>query len=554
MKSTSTPISPLRHAWQLLRPDAGDIAVVFAFALVIGLLSMATPLAVEALVNTVAFGRVLQPIVVLSGFLFAFLGFQAAIKLLQVYVIELLQRRIFARAGADLAHRLPRIKYESLDATDLPVLVNQFLDVAGVQKTAASLLLEGSSILLSTLVGMVVLAFYHPWLLGFDLILLASVSIILFVAGINAVKTAVKESKAKYRAQGWFEEMSHVPEVFRSTSGFSLALDRANDVVSDYLRCRSKHFRILFRQHAMALLMQAFASTVLLGIGGWLVITNRLTLGQLVAAELIVAIIVGSFAKLGKLLESYYDLLASSDKVGGLTELPEQFQGTVELPDGPLPIELSSAGYTFPSGVTVFSNLSFQIEAGDTLAVLGTNGSGKSVLCELLAGLRQPTAGHVTIDQVDPHDIQPFTLHDCVILAQDHQLFDGTVLENISCGNPLVGVREAWDALDAVGISEAVRRLPDTLHASISPQRNPLSSGQIRRLMIARAIAARPGILIIDGLMDDMSHGDAADLIRELRSIEPRMTLVIATSRYEIAEQLTRMIHLSQQQTPVRPH
>eukprot|EP01025_Chloroclados_australasicus_P023119 TRINITY_DN23559_c0_g1_i1.p2 TRINITY_DN23559_c0_g1~~TRINITY_DN23559_c0_g1_i1.p2 ORF type:complete len:249 (-),score=28.72 TRINITY_DN23559_c0_g1_i1:55-801(-) len=226
MESKVTHTTPLRHAWHLLRPDARDIAVVFSFALVIGLLSMATPLAVEALVNTVAFGRVLQPVVVLSAFLFAFLGFQAAIRLLQVYVIELLQRRIFARAGADLAHRLPRIKYESLDHTDLPVLVNQFLDVAGVQKTAATLLLEGSSILLSTLVGMSVLAFYHPWLLGFDLILLASVTIILFVAGINAVSTAVKESKAKYRAQGWFEEMSHVPEVFRSTAGFSLALER----------------------------------------------------------------------------------------------------------------------------------------------------------------------------------------------------------------------------------------------------------------------------------------------------------------------------------------
>lgn len=536
--------SPLTHAWHLLRPDLGDILVVFAFALVTALLSMATPLAVEALVNTVAFGRVLQPVVILSGFLFAFLGFQAAIRLLQVYVIELLQRRIFARAGADLAHRLPRIKYESLDSTDLPVLVNQFLDVSGVQKTAATLLLEGSSVLLNTLVGMAVLAFYHPWLLGFDLILLTAVAFILTVAGINAVNSAVKESKAKYRSQAWFEEMSHVPEVFRSTSGFSLGLDRANEVVSEYLKLRAKHFRILFRQNALILLLQAAASTVLLGIGGWLVITNRLTLGQLVAAELIVAIIVGAFAKLGKLLESYYDLLAASDKVGGLTELPEHTTGTVELPEGPLALDVVAVGYQFPSSPALFSNLSFTVEAGDSLALFGPNGSGKSVLCEIVAGLRHPGKGHVAIDGIDPHDIQPFTLHDCVILSQGHQLFDGTVLENIACGNPLIGVREAWEALEAVGLGDTVRRLPNILHESVSPQRNPFSSGHVRRLMLARAIAARPGMLIVDGLLDDMSHGDAADLVRELRNVDPPLTLIIATGRLEIAEQLPRIIQL----------
>lgn len=552
MATTNEHAPPIVHAWRLLKPDSGDIAVVFAFALVIGLLSMATPLAVEALVNTVAFGRVLQPVVVLSGFLFGFLGFQAALRLVQVYVIELLQRRIFARAAADLTHRLPRIKYEALDKVDLPVLVNQFLDVTGVQKTAATLLLEGSGILLSTLVGMSVLAFYHPWLLGFDLILIASVALILTVAGVGAVKTAVLESKAKYRSQSWFEEMSHVPEVFRSTGGFSLALERADGVVSNYLKYRSKHFRILFRQNILALMLQAVASTVLLGIGGWLVITNRLTLGQLVAAELIVAIIVGSFAKLGKLLESYYDLLSASDKVGSLTELPEHTRGTAELPEGPLPIDAVGVAYSFDGGKPVISDLSFDLEAGGSMAVFGGNGSGKSVLCELLAGLRHPTGGHVNVDDVDPYDVQPFTLHDCVHVAQDHQLFEGSVLDNIACGNPLVGVRETWNALETVGLSESIRRLPDTIHTDISSQRNPLSSGQVRRLMLARAVAARPGLLIADGLFDDLPVGDAADIIRDLITSSDTWTLVVTTTRYEIAEQFPRVLDLAKHHNAIR--
>ena len=550
---SKSPNSPLGYAWQLLRPDAGDIGVVFAFALVIGLLAMATPLAVEALVNTVAFGRVLQPVVVLSAILLSFLGFQAAIRLLQIYVIELLQRRIFARAAADLAHRLPRIDYQSLDRVDLPVLVNQFLDVAGVQKSAATVLLEGSSIALNTLVGMAVLAFYHPWLLGFDVVLLTSLALLLTVAGRDAVKTAVLEAKAKYRAQSWFEEMSHAPEVFRSTSGFSLALSRADGVTARYLSKRSRHFRILFRQITLALVLQVLASTVLLGIGGWLVISNRLTLGQLVAAELIVAIIVGAFAKLGRLLESYYDLLAAADKVGGLTELPEPQAGTVELPEGPLPIEVRGVTYAFEGHTATLSDLSFSVEAGQAVALLGGNGCGKSVLCELIAGLRKPTAGVIRIDGVDPVDVQPFTLRDSVVLAQDGQVFEGSLLENVACGNPLVGVREAWEALRRVGLDSMVERMSASLHTDLSAQRNPLSSGQVRRLMLARAIASGGGVLIVDGLLDDLPAAEAGAITEGIRSCPAGATLIVATGRPEVAARLPHTVALASTEVGVRP-
>ena len=547
MAATSAPnvahASPARQAWKLLKPDLDDIGIIFAFALVVGLLAMATPLAVEALVNTVAFGRVLQPVVILSIFLFLFLLFQALIRLLQTYVAEMIQRRIFARAAADLVHRLPKIRHDSQDRVDLPILVNQFLDVAGVQKTAATLLLEGSRVTLSAVVGMVVLAFYHPWLLGFDLILIATLTLVLTVAGIGATETAVKESKAKYRSQAWFEEMAHTPVVFRSTHGFSLALERANALVGEYLSYRSKHFRVLIRQNALALLLQALASTVLLGIGGWLVVTNRLTLGQLVAAELIVTIIVSSVAKLGKLLESYYDLLASSDKVGSLTELPEDTAGTAELPDGPLPVELRELSYTFEGGNRTLEGISLDVPAGDTVAIVGPAGSGKSTLCDLIGGLRPATSGAVSIDGLDPGEIVPYTLRDRVAIARDGELFDGTIRENIAVGNPLVGVRESWDVLETVQLDEAIRCLSGTLLSSISSERNPLSFGQVRRLMLARAIACSPGVLIVDGILDDLPTAEAHTLLERIRETT-EATIIVATGRPEIAELMMRRLTL----------
>ena len=540
-----TAPTPLSRTWAILKPDIGDIGVVFVFALVVGLLAMATPLAVEQLVTTVAFGRVLQPVVVLSGLLFAFLAFQAAVRLLQVYTIELMQRRIFARAAADLAHRLPRIRHESYDETDVPVLVNQFLDIAGVQKTAATLLLEGSGILLSTLVGMAVLAFYHPWLLGFDLFLLVSLGLVMTVAGIGGVRTAVKESKAKFRALGWFEEMAATPAVFRSTAGYSMGLDRTDALTAEYLRFRSKHFRVLIRQNGLALLLQVVASTVLLGIGGWLVITSRLTLGQLVAAELIVAIIVRSFAKLGKLLESYYDLLASADKVGGLTSLREDWDGTAELPEGPLAVTVTGLAYAFAGRPPALEGFDASIPPGASLGIIGGTGSGKTIVCEMLAGMRTPTHGHIEVDDVSPREVNPFTLRDCVILVADGPLMDGTVLQNIARGNPLVGVREAWKALELVGVDDAVRACADDLKTPVDGHRAPFSVGERTRLNLAAAVAQKPGLLIIDSVLDALPREEAADIVLRLHGPDAPWTLVVATTCEALAESLDAVVRLS---------
>jgi ABC-type bacteriocin/lantibiotic exporter with double-glycine peptidase domain len=113
--SGSVHRTPLERLWGLLKPEWPDIWIVIVFALVIGLLTLATPIAVETLVNTVAFGRFLQPVVILSLMLLAFLAFAGAIRGLQTYVVEIIQRRLFARITADLAYRLPRVRPESLD-------------------------------------------------------------------------------------------------------------------------------------------------------------------------------------------------------------------------------------------------------------------------------------------------------------------------------------------------------------------------------------------------------------------------------------------------------
>ena len=539
--------TPLARLMAILRPESSDIWIVLIFAIVIGVLAMATPLAVETLVNTVAFGRLLQPVVVLALLLLSFLTFSAALRALQTYVVEIVQRRLFARVAADLAYRLPRVQIEAFDGRNSRELVNRFFDVVTVQKISAQLLLDALTLVISVLIGMAVLAFYHPWLLGFDLVLLASMVFVVFVLGRGAVNSSVKESSSKYYMAAWLEDLAGNPTAFRYDGAAEFALDRADRLTYEYLSHRKEHFRILMRQIVFALGMQAVASTVLLGLGGWLVIAGQLTLGQLVAAELIVAIIVGSFAKIGKHMEGFYDLLASIDKLGQLFDLPiERQDGLLSVNDSrPAEVTLHAVGYSFANGKRALDGLEVQLKPGARWVVTGASGSGKSILLDLLFGLRSPTFGHLTVGGFDPRDLRPDLLRRLVALIRDIEVFSGTVAENVHLERPDVTTSDVREALERVGLLDDVLRLGNGMDTKLTPSAGQLTGNQARRLMLARAIVGRPRLLLVDGLLDALPDSDAEQLADMLCDPEQPWTLVLVTGREALASKGTLRTELA---------
>lgn len=539
-------ISPLERLRQLMLPEWSDIWIVLVFAFVAGLLMLATPIAVEALVNTVAFGRFLQPVVVLAIILLTFLGFLAAVRAVQTYVVEIIQRRLFARVAADLAHRLPRTDAEGVDGQYLPELVNRFFDIVTLQKVSAQLLLDGVGLILSAVIGMAVLAFYHPWLLGFDILLLASIGFIIFVLGRGAVSSAVKESKSKYQMAAWLEDIARCPATFRNAGGAAFALERADTLVQQYLSARQGHFRVLMRQIIFALGLQAVASTILLGLGGWLVISGELTLGQLVAAELIVTMIVAAFAKLGKHMESFYDLLASVDKLGLLFDLAtERQRGTLVLEQpGPIEVDLHAVSYSWPSRRAALDAVSATVPRGSSLAIVGPSGSGKSTLIDLIAGTRTPTAGHLTWDGFDPRALRPEFLRDRVALVRSGEVFHATIEENVHLHREEVSSADVRNALNDLGLLDPILRLGDGCDTMLSSGGSPLTESQRRLLEVARAVVGRPGLLLIDGLLDALPDATLEAVLEFLSAPGQPWTLILATGRESIAMHCSNRLNL----------
>lgn len=536
---------PQLRLWRILAPEGWDILLILGFATTAGVLMLSTPIAVESLVNFVAFGTVTQPIFVLSAVLFAFLTLGVMLRLLQTYVVELMQRRFFLRLAVDLSVRLPRIRFRHLEETDAPELVNRFFDVMTVQKATATFLLDGLTLFLQITIGLAVLAFYHPYLLGFDAILVACCVFIIFGLGRGGTATAIDESMAKHALVGRLEELVRCPLAFKTPFAAEYAAERTETLARTYLDSRQKHFRVLFRQILAAGALQVAANVALLGLGGWLVVQGELTLGQLVAGELLVSLVVSGFAKSGKHFETYYDLMAAVDKIGHLVDVPlerESGEGT----SGVGPMRVAFKDLTFRIGNrTLFSHLDLEVEAGAKLVVRGPSGVGKSVLADLLYGLRPLQHGSVLLDGVHLSDWQLPLLRDQVSLVRGPEILDGTVLDNVRVGRHELDLQGVHHVLEAVGLLDVILDLPLGLHTPLSPHGRPLSEGQILQLMLARAMLGRPRLLVLDRVLDGLPPETREATLDMLFRPDAPWTLVVITGSEEIAARGDRNLDLT---------
>ena len=532
-----------------LKLEKGNLWVAVNYSIAIGILSLGLPLATQSLVNTVAFGSLMQPIVVLSILLLAFLTFSSILQTLRQYVVEMLQRRVLVQMASDSVDHLLRARASAFDGMHPPELVNRFLEVVTVQKAAAILLIDGLTVFMQTVIGMSLLAVYHPFLGILNIFLLICIVIVLWPLGLGAVSTAVKESEAKYALVAWLQEVGRHLDAFKSGPGAEFALHRTNDLAKDYLNNRRKHFRILLRQIVGSLALQTVASTALLGVGGFLVINRELTLGQLIASELVLALVVSGFTKFGKHLETYYDLCAAVDKLAYLTDLPTEVSGPDRMPArlGGATVTIRNLTFRYPHGAKpVFENMDLEVPAGARVAISGRSGDGKSTLVDVLWRLRTPQSGVVEIDGNDIRNYALDSLRTEVAIVRVNEVFQGTILENIAFGRPDVDTQRVRDVLAGVGLLGEIDSLPQGIHTQVSTFGLPLSSGQALRLALARAMAGRPRLLIIDEILDridDVSlRGSILDSVFDRAA---SWTLLLTSENANILSRCDRVYELS---------
>lgn len=540
---------PFERFRELLRVDGRDLVILISYTLVTGLLSLAVPLAAQAVVNTIAAGIFLQPLIVMSALLFSGLCFLGILRMLKLRLVETLQQRIFARVVMQLAQRLPRIQAQALSGEYMPELVNRFFDVMTVQKSWGKLLLDVPSAMLQVAIGLILMAFYSPWLLAFDFGISLFIIVCSMVLGKGGIRTSIEESDEKYRVAEWLEDLGRCHVSFKTHGSHKFVLEKSDAMVIDYLHARQHHFAVLFRQLFSTYLFQALASAGILAIGGWLVINRQLTLGQLVAAELIVVNVLSALEKLIRNCDTYYDLMSGLHKVGHLTDLPlERVDGNSFVADvGSATLLVQDVSFSYQEGATVLGNVSLRLESGERASLVGASGAGKTTLALILCGLLEPDSGLIEFAGADLRDIGLEAMRSSIGLVGDaNEIFQGTIEENVRMGRDFVTRKDVRWALTVARLDEEVGRLPNGIQTQLVSSGKNLSRGQVQRLLIARAIAHRPALLILDEAFTGIEEKTKIAIVEALLAPEFRWTVIDISHDAEVVKKSDRVYVLAE--------
>ncbi len=522
-----------------------ELRIIIIYSVVVGFLSLSIPIAVQNLVNSVAFGSILLPIFTLSFMVFVGLGFSAVLKIAQRHVVEWLTLKVFYRTTKQLGEHIPNIREESLDSAYDQTYFSRYLELFSVQKNLSSLIIDVLEFILIVGSGMLIVALYHPAFLLFDFLLMGSLYFVIRIVGRDGLGTKLDESEKKYEISTWVMGLSRPAVALRGSHGAELAAQRTEVLSQQFIDARGRHFGVLIRQHAGFLVISILASTILLGVGGVLVFRTQLSLGQLVAAEIILAGVLASIAKLDKIIENFYSVLSSLTKLESLFAIPrEQSTGELHRVSSILGrFNFTGLNYQYASGPILWSPLNATVEPGTTVAVIGTSGAGKSTLLEILYGLRTPTEGVLRVDDFDYKDLNIKEFRDRIGYAGSFQALPESLRDNLLLGKS-IEFRRVVEMARALSIEEAIESLPEGFNTSLESQTLPFSVGQLSRLSLLRALIHEPDVLLVDEVLDELDSKNRKQILERILIEMKGKTVFIATHDHEVANQCDLILEL----------
>lgn len=544
--------TPLKRLFKMLRPERKDIGYIYIYAIVIGILSLSLPLGIQAIIGLVSGGLAFSSVYVLIGIVIVGVIISGIMQIYQLTLVEVLQRRVFTKAAFEFTYRIPRVKSESLLGSYAPELMNRFFDIVNIQKALPKVLIDMTAAVIQILFGILLLSLYHPFFIAFGFLTILIVVVAIYYNAPKGMETSLSESKYKYKVAQWLEDIARTLYAFKSAGSTNMPMQKMDYLVNNYLKYRAKHYKVLLNLYGNAVFFKAFITGLLLILGTSLVIDRQISLGQFVASEIIIVLVVNSVEKLISGTETVFDLLTAIEKMGHVTDLPLERQTGLQVnfheENHGLDIKIKNMNYRYADGKkNVLKNINLEIKPNEKVCITGTNGSGKETLLKIMSAIFTDFDGSISYNNLSIKDIELNSIRDAIErnLAAD-LIFDGTMLENIVMGRASITLSDVQWALEKLNMNENIAELEEGLTTQMIAGGNRFSESFIAKISVARCVAEKPKLLMINDIYRGLHKSERMSAIAFLTDKSTPWTLLTISNDPMIMAACDRVVVLDE--------
>lgn len=544
----SKGVNTFKKFFSILQNEKKEIGNIYFYSILNGLVQLTLPLGLQSIISFVIAGNVSTSLVLMIAMVIVGFFVSGLLQVNQMKIIEKIQQQLFVRYSFQYAYTIPNLNLKEVNGYYLPEMVNRIFDTISLQKGISKLLLDTPVATIQIVFGLLLLSFYHPVFIIFGLALLLVVYLIISNSGSRAMETSIQESDYKYKVAGLLEELARVVTTFKFSKNTSYHLKKTDQYVTGYLKYRTAHFRILLFQYWTLISFKIAISILLLVVGAYLLINQQLNIGEFIAAEILILMVISSVEKIVVNLDNVYDVFTALEKVNKIIDKPVESNGSIPLEkstDG-MTIQVNDVSFAYKKAEYILKDISLEIKSGEKVCITGPYGAGKSTLLRLMSGAYQDFEGAILINGRPIQNYEVDTLRSATgILLNIQEIFDGTLWDNIAIGDDGLSITEVDRIAAIVGLTSFINTHPQGYHMHLQPGGDHLPGKVVKKILLVRALVQHPRLLLLEepftGIEDEHATRLASYIFKEIKAT----TVLLVSNENEVKAMCDKVVKLN---------
>ena len=523
--------SALIKLHRLIMTDKKDATSVYFFAVAGGLISLTLPLGIQTIISYVMAAKLSTSIVILIAIVIAGVFLNGFMQVRQLQVIERIRQKIFTRYSLEFSYKIPQISPQQMDDYYLPEVVNRFFDIPSLAKSMEKIMLDIPASVIQILFGLIILAFYHPVFIVFGAFVLVALIVMIRITSPKGFETNLTSSNYKYETAGWIEEMARGIKTFKYSKGASLHMKKTDELIGKYLESRTAHFKILTIQYWSLIIFKILIVASMLIAGTYLLLNQQINVGQFIAADIIIILIISSVEKLISTMDNVYDSLTSIEKLSKITDSKTEETGNLAFfHSNGCNVKFNGVGFIYPNGSRALQEISFTAAVNKMVCFKGNSGSGRSTILRLLTGAYTGFTGNILLNDIP---IKNYSLKDLRMntgtLLADQDIFRGSILENLTMGNEKITMAEVTYLADKTGLANFIANEEKGYDTILDPTGKRISKHVKQKIKLIRALLGKPPLLLLEDPFIDLSLTEKENLIKYIKN-ESNATIILISN------------------------